>query len=240
MAKINFYLNGTKYSIDESAVAPAKDSFKQHLSNVMNGSGAMVKLDGTSYNIDFTKLSAAKNNFVSHLGTIAGSGTKVSIGGVEYSVDSSKLSGAMSELESDFEELGNSGDSDTDSNVITWDGNTEGHYIVHAGEGLYFAKVSDVFLPKEQAIGGTLIAVNADDSTEMRTITEEGINVYPVVLSDPETWGSIGLGIISVHSAETMGGLTFERGVYFAYREGVMHVSSFVPAGSTPDDDVTP
>ena len=39
MAKIKIPFNGTDYSIDESALASAKDSLKTHLSTVMNGSG---------------------------------------------------------------------------------------------------------------------------------------------------------------------------------------------------------
>lgn len=39
MAKIKIPFNNTDYSIDESALASAKDSLKTHLSTVMNGSG---------------------------------------------------------------------------------------------------------------------------------------------------------------------------------------------------------
>ena len=72
MAKINVNFNNKTYSIDESALQNATDALKSHLSTVMNGSGASIKLGGVSYNIDSTKLSAATNSFVSHLGTIAG------------------------------------------------------------------------------------------------------------------------------------------------------------------------
>lgn len=72
MAKINIIFNDKNYSIDESSFAAASARLQQHLSTVMNGSGAVINLGGTSYNIDSTKLSAATNAFVSHLGTIAG------------------------------------------------------------------------------------------------------------------------------------------------------------------------
>lgn len=72
MAKIDINFNNTNYSIDEASLSTASAALRNHLSTVMNGSGAVINLGGTSYNIDSTKLSAATNAFVSHLGTIAG------------------------------------------------------------------------------------------------------------------------------------------------------------------------
>lgn len=49
MSKLNIIFNGTDYSIDEAALASAKDSLKTHLSTVMNGSGgglATITWDG--------------------------------------------------------------------------------------------------------------------------------------------------------------------------------------------------
>lgn len=109
MAKINFLLNGTDYSIDESILSDTIAELKTHLSSVMNGSGATISFDGNSYNIDATKLSNATSNFVSYLRTIAGTGSKIVINGVEYSVNSEKTSDALSELETILSDL-NSGD----------------------------------------------------------------------------------------------------------------------------------
>ena len=123
---------------------------------------------------------------------------------------------------------------------ITWDGNTEGRVtIVDDNFGMALVKVSDTFISREQAIGGTITAVNADGSTETVTVTEDLINAFPLALSDPESWGNIMQGIVSIHSAETVegAGWTLERGVYFVYMEGSMYVSSFVPAGSTPEEE---
>lgn len=106
MAKININFNNTTYQIDESALSSASTSLKQHLSTVMNGSGATINFGGTAYNIDSTKLSTAKNEFVTHLGTIAGNGMKVVIGGVEYGVDSAKVAGAISEIDAVLADLG--------------------------------------------------------------------------------------------------------------------------------------
>lgn len=99
MAKIKIILNSKEYLIDESILSSASNELKEHMSTVMNGSGAVINLDGVPYNIDITKLSTATNNFVSHLGTIAGSGSKVTVGGTEYGIDSTKLTCAISDLE---------------------------------------------------------------------------------------------------------------------------------------------
>lgn len=72
MAKINIIFNDKNYSVDESSLSEAIAELRQHLSTVMNGTGATITLDGTSYGIDSAKLSTATNAFVSHLGTIAG------------------------------------------------------------------------------------------------------------------------------------------------------------------------
>ena len=113
MAKININFNNTDYSIDESALSTATSALRQHLSTVMNGSGATINFGGTSYGIDSAKLSTAKNEFVTHLGTIAGSGKKVVIGGVEYGIGSDKVAGAVGELEIVLGNLNSGGGSES-------------------------------------------------------------------------------------------------------------------------------
>ena len=103
----NIIFNDKNYSIDESSLAPATAELKNHISTVMNGSGATINFDGAEYSIDSAKLSAATNDFVSHLSTIAGNGSKVVVGGVEYSVDSTKVRSAVSELEAAWGNLNN-------------------------------------------------------------------------------------------------------------------------------------
>lgn len=99
MAKFNIPFNNKDYSVDETLLSPAADSLKNHLSTVMNGTGATINFGGTSYNVDSAKLLAATNDFISHLGTVAGNGYKVIVNGTEYSVGSDKVAGAVSELE---------------------------------------------------------------------------------------------------------------------------------------------
>lgn len=82
MAKTNIVFNNTSYSIEEASLSAATADLRAHLSNAMNGSGAVIDFGGTSYNVDSAKLTAATNEFVSHLGTIAGSGHKVMVNGV--------------------------------------------------------------------------------------------------------------------------------------------------------------
>lgn len=99
MAKINIPFNNKDYSIDEASLSPAADSLKNHLSTIMNGTGATINFGGTAYSIDSAKLLAATNDFISHLGIVAGNGYKVIVNGTEYSVGSDKVAGAVSELE---------------------------------------------------------------------------------------------------------------------------------------------
>lgn len=114
MAKINIPFNGTNYPVDESALATAKSNLRSHLSTVMNGTGAVIKLGGNTYNVDSTKLTTATNVFISHLGTVAGSGTKVKVNGVEYSIDSTKMSNAITKLHTVLGGMMSGGGSDSD------------------------------------------------------------------------------------------------------------------------------
>ena len=98
MSKLNIKFNNADYHIDESAFAPTKAELQNHLSSVMSGSGALIKLGDSSYNIDSTKLITATNDFVSYLGTIYGNGGKVIINGVEYAIDFAKLSDAIADM----------------------------------------------------------------------------------------------------------------------------------------------
>lgn len=110
MAKINILFNNKNYNIDESSLSSASDALKQHLSTVMNGSGATVEFGDTSYNIDSEKLLSVTNSFISHLQTIAGNGKKVIINGVEYSIDSDKVKDTVTELETVLGNLHNPDD----------------------------------------------------------------------------------------------------------------------------------
>ena len=105
MAKTNIVFNNTSYSIEEASLSAATADLRAHLSNTMNGSGAVIDFGGTSYNVDSAKLTAATNEFVSHLGTIAGSGHKVMVNGVEYGIDSAKVANATASLQTAFGNL---------------------------------------------------------------------------------------------------------------------------------------
>lgn len=190
---------------------------------------ANIKLNNNLYPIPDAVLAAHRADFVAHLGTIAGSGEKVVVGGVEYGVDASKVAGAFSELESVFGEL-SSGGGESDSNVITWDGNTEGRYIVDMGDGMTLVKVSDTFIPREQVIGGITTAINVNGSTDTGEITEAGLNAANLGFTDTASWGNVLQGVVGVSSAETIDvdgiSCSFETGLYFVSIEGWMHISS--------------
>ena len=99
MAKMNIYFDNKNYNVDETSLSAADSALHNHLSTVMNGSGATIMLDGIAYNVDSTKLLNATSDFISHLGTISGNGMKVVINGVAYNIDSTKMTDAISELE---------------------------------------------------------------------------------------------------------------------------------------------
>ena len=180
MAKIKIPFNGVEYNIDESALSTAINELKSHLSTVMNGEGATINLGVTTYNIDGAKLSTATNSFVSHLGTIAGSGEKVVVNGVEYSVDSSKVSGAIGALEGVLGELDAGGGDD--SNVITWDGNTEGLVAVVLDDSSTFYKVSDRTFSNEQIKNMTYSA---------HMISEYGNEDYVYLINEEDGWDDL-------------------------------------------------
>ena len=115
MAKINIPFDNTNYLIDESSLASATSKLKSHLSTVMNGSGATIRLGDVTYNVDSAKLANATNKFVSHLGTISGSGSKVVVNGVEYAVDSTKLNDAVAEMHTVLNNLKTEGDDSGES-----------------------------------------------------------------------------------------------------------------------------
>lgn len=99
MAKMNIYFDNKNYNVDEASLSAADSALHNHLSAVMNGSGAKIKLGGIAYNVDSTKLLNATSDFISHLGTISGNGMKVVVNGVAYNIDSTKMTDAISELE---------------------------------------------------------------------------------------------------------------------------------------------
>ena len=105
MAKFNISFNGADYTVDKSALFPTINSLKEHLSTVMNGTGATINFGGTSYSVDSVKLQSATDTFISHLNDAAGDGLKTFIDGVEYTVDSTKMSSAMNDLCMTFDGL---------------------------------------------------------------------------------------------------------------------------------------
>jgi hypothetical protein len=105
MSKLNISFNNTDYCLDDSKLSTANTDLHNHLSTVLNGTGATVTLGKTVYNIDSAKLFTAADKFTNYLRTISGSGIKVVIDGIEYSVDSTKIQNALSILEGTFNNL---------------------------------------------------------------------------------------------------------------------------------------
>lgn len=146
MAKFNISFNGNSYSIDESALSSASTELQSHLSTIMNGTGATIKIDGTTYNVDATKLANARNTFVAHLGTVSGSGSKVVVNGTEYSVDSTKLNGAVADLQTVLSDLQSEGGSTWEA--VTWNGlsSFNGKYVWSDGENIYYSYAADHYV----------------------------------------------------------------------------------------------
>ena len=66
--------------------------------------------------------------------------------------------------------------SETTSNVLTWDGNTDGLLFVELHEGTGFYKVSDTVLNVEDFIGASITYPNPNEDFNI-TITEEALNL---------------------------------------------------------------
>ena len=226
MAKTNIVFNNTTYSIDESSISAATAELRQHLSTVMNGSGAVINFGGTSYGIDSTKLATAKNAFVTHLGTIAGSGSKVIVGGVEYSVGSDKIAGAVGELEDALGSLNSGGSSSDKLQNVYWDGNTDGCDVLFDT----CFKVSDKTFTKEDVIGATLVLTNKGKIKETLLTSD---NVQQITDGFIIVMGQMGMdsGFMfistSIDDGSAIGAEIPSKGTYFAKdSEGEYYISS--------------
>ena len=183
----NIIFNNKNYSIDDSFLSIHSNDLKQHLSTVMNGTGAIIKLGDVAYNVDATKLATAKSAFIQHLGAIAGNGYKVIIGGVEYNIDASKVANAITGLDAAWEDS-QSGDGDSEINgfPIRWNtmdviGNTT--VVV---ENYPFVKVSDFIPSPEQLENSELVAINQGQEMVIGLAGFEFIknNILAVVLGN--------------------------------------------------------
>ena len=124
MAKINIFLNGKTYSIEEEVFANTKNAIKTHLSNI-SGPDTFITFDGMQYGLDILKLQELKQTFVNYLESISGEGESIIIDGVEYNIDSNNLSSAIINLE---EALNDFSDIEIDNNVVgTWRFTGEGY-----------------------------------------------------------------------------------------------------------------
>lgn len=162
MSKINISFNDKNFEIDESVLASASTDLKQHLSTVMNGSGATIKFGGTEYSIDSVKLSTATNEFVSHLRTIAGEGEKITIGGIEFPIASTLIQNSLSDLCDHYTDLNNSSMAIPDS-IEDLIGKYEFAYFstfVNAVSAVNAGDISGYDADRETAIAG--VYVDAD------------------------------------------------------------------------------
>lgn len=227
MAKTNIVFNNNTYSIDDSALSTASAALRNHLSTVMNGSGAVVTLNGTSYNIDSAKLSAATTNFVSHLGTIAGSGYKVVVGGNEYKISSAKMTDAIGEIETVLGGLNspNAGGSDT----LTWDGNTDGLAFLdldETGDSAYYLYcVSDAIVTRADVANGLTFSGVYNGEVIEEFIPAEGID-------DGEGFLMLGDLAMFVYEDVIYGGYTVpKKGVYIPASFCAGHTGSLTIPG---------
>lgn len=105
MSKIKIPFHGVDYEVYKSSLSAAHDSLKNHLLNVMNGSGTTIKLGGVSYGVDSAKFAEALNSFASHLRTISGNDYKVIVNRIEYLIDAAKINGAIDDLHAALDNL---------------------------------------------------------------------------------------------------------------------------------------
>ena len=165
------YFNGKSFEIPEAALGVASGALRNHLSSVMNGSGATINFGGTAYGIDSTKLATATSKFVSHLGTVAGSGYKVKVGDVEFGVDSTKVAGAFDSFNAVLNDLVASGGATLGFPIVWNSMEVMGNPSVIVGGEMPFVKVSD-FIPTAEDFVGTEIsamgeAFSCEDMQEM-------------------------------------------------------------------------
>ncbi len=173
MSKLNIPFNNKNYNIDEAALSAALAELRQHLSTVMNGTGAKIVLGGTAYNIDSTKLSTATAEFVTHLGTVAGSGYKVNVNGVEYGVASDKMAGAVADLEAVLGGLNSGGGGSANLPEIgisaedcTWEEITAISAAGKAEEYFNLGDTKTVTLTDGTVVEMQIVAFNADDKAD--------------------------------------------------------------------------
>lgn len=163
MAITNINFNNVAYQIDDTSLYTAASALRNHLSTVMNGTGATINFGGAAYNVDYTKLSAATNDFASHLATIAGNGHKVVVGGIEYYVDSNNVKNAFSELHANFANL---------AGIDTIED------LQNKYEFIYFSTLNDAVDAVNN--GAVDSSVNKEDATAGVYVDEN--NVFNVVL----------------------------------------------------------
>lgn len=131
-----------------------------------------------------------------------------------YSIDPTSLADATTRLEAHLASMAGGGD--VDSNVITWDGNTEGlpsidiYPDLAPGMAMMY-KVSDLVFTTDELIGATVITSTPDGDIEEiigaeHIVSDENAGVIQVTLAN----GSL----ITAHKAPNFAP---EVGTYFAY-----------------------
>jgi hypothetical protein len=220
MTKIIF--NNNNYSVDDSFLSTHSNDLQQHLSTVMNGTGAVINLGGTAYNVDSAKLATAKDAFVQHLGTIAGNGRKIVIGGVEYNVDAVKVAGAVSEIEAVLggSISGGSGGSSGGGEVAYPEKNMYGFYfnvpyVTEANDGDYSYTMAHVFYDD-----GTVVTFYNDLTDDPIISTMLFANGNSGISIDYDNLADLGItfsedGKTMIDSSYTYTAQGVEHGIYF-------------------------
>lgn len=186
MAKINVSFNNKNYKIDESALSSASAALKSHLSTVMNGTDAIIKLGGATYSIDSTKLSAATNAFVADLGKISGTGSKVVVNGQEYNIGTDKIASAVADLKTVLGILeSGGGEQPDDSNSIfpiQWNTMAVIGNASCSANGMTLVKVSDKVPSCDEMSSTSVSGIMNGERMELNCI--EAIDFGTVVIAD--------------------------------------------------------
>jgi hypothetical protein len=130
------------------------------------------------------------------------------------------MSGAVADLETVLGGM-NAGGGEDDSNIITWDGNTEGLLTVSIDEGVAFYKVSDKVFSDEQLkmMSVTFYDTDAGEEEQICYIGDEWDGLIASGRVTDDVAQCIGVTIVRKAGA-TMDGLLFpEVGTYFIKQE---------------------